>query len=236
MSKNDFILDAKAREDVGKGASRRLRRVAGEVPAIIYGGGEQPVPVTIQHKDLAHAIENEAFFSHIITLKVGGSDVSAVIKALQRHPAKPRILHADFMRVRADQEITVRVPLHFVNEDKAIGVKQEGGIINHMINELEISCLPKNLPEYIEVFMAELKVGDSIHIADLALPEGVTSVDLSHGEENNHVVATCVMPKVETIEEAADEEAADGAEAAAGEAAESNDGGADESGDDKADE
>ncbi len=236
MSKNDFILEAKAREDVGKGASRRLRRVAGEVPAIIYGGGEQPVPVTIQHKDLAHAIENEAFFSHIITLKVGGSDVSAVIKALQRHPAKPRILHADFMRVRADQEITVRVPLHFVNEDKAIGVKQEGGIINHMINELEISCLPKNLPEYIEVFMAELKVGDSIHIADLALPEGVTSVDLSHGEENNHVVATCVMPKVETIEEAADEEAADGAEAAAGEAAESNDGGADESGDDKADE
>jgi len=143
MSKNDFILEAKAREDVGKGASRRLRRVAGEVPAIIYGGGEQPVPVTIQHKDLAHAIENEAFFSHIITLKVGGSDVSAVIKALQRHPAKPRILHADFMRVRADQEITVRVPLHFVNEDKAIGVKQEGGIINHMINELEISCLPK---------------------------------------------------------------------------------------------
>jgi len=236
MSKNDFILEAKAREDVGKGASRRLRRVAGEVPAIIYGGGEQPVPVTIQHKDLAHAIENVAFFSHIITLKVGGSDVSAVIKALQRHPAKPRILHADFMRVRADQEITVRVPLHFVNEDKAIGVKQEGGIINHMINELEISCLPKNLPEYIEVFMAELKVGDSIHIADLALPEGVTSVDLSHGEENNHVVATCVMPKVETIEEAADEEAADGAEAAAGEAAESNDGGADESGDDKADE
>jgi len=236
MSKNDFILEAKAREDVGKGASRRLRRVAGEVPAIIYGGGEQPVPVTIQHKDLAHAIENEAFFSHIITLKVGGSDVSAVIKALQRHPAKPRILHADFMRVRADQEITVRVPLHFVNEDKAIGVKQEGGIINHMINELEISCLPKNLPEYIEVFMAELKVGDSIHIADLALPEGVTSVDLSHGEENNHVVATCVMPKVETIEEAADEEAADGAEAAAAEAAESNDGGADESGDDKADE
>jgi large subunit ribosomal protein L25 len=230
MSKNDFIFEAKAREDVGKGASRRLRRVAGEVPAIIYGGGEQPVPVTIPHKDLAHAIENEAFFSSIITLKVGGSEVSSVIKDLQRHPAKPRILHADFLRVRADQEITVRVPLRFVDEDKAIGVKQEGGIINHMINELEISCLPKHLPEFIEVFMAELKVGDSIHIADLALPEGVTSADLSHGEENNQLVASCVMPKVEVIEDVAE-----GAESGAGEAAESNDAGAAE-GDDKADE
>jgi large subunit ribosomal protein L25 len=129
-------------------------------------------------------------------------------------------MHADFMRVSADQAINVRVPLHFVNEDQCVGVKLEGGIINHMINELEISCLPGNLPEYIEVFMAELKVGESIHIADLALPEGVTSVDLAHeGEDNNHPVATCVLPRaaVEEDEEAAEgEEGAEGAEGAEG--------------------
>ncbi|MAM71707.1 MAG: 50S ribosomal protein L25/general stress protein Ctc [Gammaproteobacteria bacterium] len=233
MSKNDFILEAQPRGDVGKGASRRLRRNAGEIPAIIYGGGEDPMPVTLQHKDIAHATENEAFFSHIITLKVDGQEVSAIIKDLQRHPAKPKIMHADFMRIRADQEITVRVPLHFVNEEKAIGVKQEGGIINHMMNELEVTCLPGKLPEYIEVYMAELRIGDSIHIADLAMPEGVESVDLAHGE--NHPVAACVMPKEEVIEEPEDEEVAEGEEGDAEEAADDDDAGGDD-GDDKADE
>ncbi len=212
MSKNDFILEAKARTDVGKGASRRLR-LANEIPAIIYGASEEPTPVTIQHKDIAHAIENEAFFSHIITLKVDGKDVSAVIKDLQRHPAKPRIMHADFMRVSADHEITMSVPLHFIGEDKCKGVKLEGGIINHMITELEITCLPKDLPEYIEVPMADLSVGDSIHIADLILPPGVTSVELSHGEDHNLPVAACVMPKVEVVEEDTGEEAEAKAEA-----------------------
>ena len=212
MSKKDFILEASPRTDVGKGASRRLRRLAGDIPAIIYGAGQEPSAITIPHKDIMKAIENEAFFSHIITVKVDGKDESVVIKDLQRHPAKPKIMHADFMRVSADQAINVRVPLHFVNEDKCVGVKLEGGIINHMINELEISCLPGNLPEYIEVFMAELKVGESIHIADLALPEGVTSVDLAHdGEENNHPVAACVLPRAAVEEE---DEAVEGEEGA----------------------
>jgi large subunit ribosomal protein L25 len=197
MSKNDFILEASPRSDVGKGASRRLRRVAGEIPAIIYGAGKEPTAITIPHKDIMKALENEAFFSHIITVKVDGKDESVVIKDLQRHPAKPRIMHADFLRVSADQAINVRVPLHFVNEDKCPGVKEEGGIINHLMNDLEITCLPGDLPEFINVFMAQLTVGDAIHISDLALPEGVTSVDLSHGDEHDQTVAACVMPKVE---------------------------------------
>ena len=217
MSKNDFTLEAKARADVGKGASRRLRRLANEIPAIIYGAGEEPTPVTIMHKDIAHAIENEAFFSHIITLKVDGKDVSAVIKDLQRHPAKPRIMHADFMRVSADHEITMSVPLHFIGEDTCKGVKLEGGIIKHMITELEIECLPKDLPEYIEVDMSALGVGDSIHISDLVLPAGVTSLELQQGEEHDLPVAACVMPRVEAVEDDAAEASEDKADAASDE-------------------
>ena len=211
MSKNDFILEASPRTDVGKGASRRLRRLANEIPAIIYGAGQEPTAITIPHKDIMKALENEAFFSHIVTVKVGGKDESVVIKDLQRHPAKPKIMHADFMRVSADQEITVNVPLHFVNEDQCVGVRLEGGIINHLMNDLEISCLPGNLPEYIDVFMAELKVGESIHISDLALPKGVVSVELSHGEEHDQPVAACTLPRVEEVET---KEAEDSVEAA----------------------
>ena len=221
MSKNDFIFEASPRSDVGKGASRRLRRLAGDIPAIIYGAGKEPTAISIPHKDIMKAVENEAFFSHIITVKVDGKNESVVIKDLQRHPAKPRIMHADFLRVSADQAINVRVPLHFMNEEKCAGVKQEGGIINHMINELEISCLPGNLPEYIEVQMAELKIGESIHIADLELPEGVTSVDLTQSEENNYPVAACVLPRMEVEEEPETEEDDEGAEGAEG--AEGND-------------
>ncbi len=208
MSKNDFIIEASPRKDVGKGASRRLRRLANEIPAIIYGAGKEPTAITIPHKDIMKAIENEAFFSHIVTVKVGGKEESVVIKNLQRHPAKPKIMHADFMRVSADQEITVNVPLRFIGEEQCVGVKLEGGIINHLMNDLEISCLPGNLPEYIEVFMAELKVGESIHISDLALPEGVVSVELSHGEEHDKPVAACTMPRVEEVETTDAEEGA----------------------------
>ena len=219
---SDFILEAKSREDVGKGASRRLRRLAGEIPAIIYGAGKEPSMITLLHKDIMHAIENEAFFSHIITLKVDGKDESVVIKDLQRHPAKPKVLHADFLRVSADQAIHVKVPLHFIDEEKAIGVKQGGGIISHLINELEISCLPKDLPEFIPVYMAELDIGESIHIADLALPEGVSSVDLTHGEESNLAVASIHAPKAAVEEEPAAEAGDDSADS--GDSAEKTDG------------
>jgi large subunit ribosomal protein L25 len=181
---NDFILSAQPRADVGKGASRRLRKHAGMIPAVIYGEGKDPAAISIIHKDILHAIENEAFFSHLITLDVAGSKEIVIIKDLQRHPSKPIVMHADFMRVSADHMITVKVPLHFTNQESCVGVKMGGGMISHSLTELEISCLPKDLPEFIEVDMAAANVGDIIHVSDLKLPAGVTSVELSaHGND-----------------------------------------------------
>ncbi len=206
MSSNEFTLDAKPREDVGKGASRRLRRLNGEIPAIIYGAGKDPLSITLRHDDIFHAVEDEAFFSSILEINVAGAKESVIIKDMQRHPAKPVIMHADFLRVRADVELTVNVPLHFMNEDTCVGVRLENGQIGHLMNELEVTCLPKNLPEYIEVDMAELHVGDTLHISDLKLPEGVSSVELSHGEENDQAVAavTEIRLQAEEPEESAD--------------------------------
>jgi len=216
MSSNEFTLVAKPREDVGKGASRRLRRLNGEIPAIIYGAGKDPLSITLRHDDIFHAVEDEAFFSSILEINVAGEKESVIIKDMQRHPAKPIIMHADFLRVRADVELTVNVPLHFMNEDACVGVRLENGQICHLMIELVITCLPKNLPEYIEVDMAELHVGDTLHISDLKLPEGVSSVELSHGEENDQAVAAITEIRPESVEsaDAAGEEGADSTDGA----------------------
>ncbi len=192
---NAFELNATARTDLGKGASRRLRRLADMVPAIIYGEGKAPANISIPHKDIQKALSNEAFFSHIITLSVDGKSEQVVIKALQRHPAKPRIMHADFQRVSADHAIVVAVPLHFINEDKCKGVKLGGGSIIKNLNELQISCLPKDLPEFIEVDMIDVGVGESLHISQIVLPAGVTSVDLAHGHDADNAVVTVLAPR-----------------------------------------
>jgi len=207
MSKQEFILEAKSRSDVGKGASRRLRRLEGELPAIVYGAGKDPVSITLRHDDLFHSLENEAFFSSILDLVIDGKKESVVLKDLQRHPAKQLLIHADFLRVRSDIALTVNVPLHFINEEKCVGVKLENGQIITSMNELQVSCLPKDLPEYIEVDMLDIHVGDIIHISDLKLPEGVTSVELSHGEENDHAVVSVSEIRERSVEvpEAADE-------------------------------
>ncbi len=203
MSASDFELNCTVRTDQGKGASRRLRRLNNEIPAVLYGGGEDPVSLSIPHDDIFHATENEAFFSHIITLNIGKDKQQAVIKDLQRHPAKPFIMHADFQRVRADEEITVNVPLHFINDEKAVGVKTGGGNLLKNLTELEITCLPKDLPEYIEVDVISLDIGDSLHISDIKLPEGVTSVELSQGEGHDQSVVTVQAPRSEAeVEEA----------------------------------
>lgn len=204
MSANDFELNCTVRTEQGKGASRRLRRLNNEIPAVLYGGGEDPVSLSIPHDDIFHATENEAFFSHIITLNIGKDKQQAVIKDLQRHPAKPFIVHADFQRVRADVEITVNVPLHFINDDKAKGVKLEGGNLIKNMTELEVLCLPKDLPEYIEVDVLELNIGDSLHISDIKLPQGVTSVELSHGDEHDLPVVAVQAPRSEAEVEEAD--------------------------------
>jgi len=207
MSKEDFVLDAQIRTDEGKGASRRLRH-SNLTPAIIYGGKEAPQSITLEHKELAKHLENEAFYSHIVSLNVAGKAQDVILKDLQRHPAKPIVMHADFLRVSQTEKFTTKVPLHFINEDIAPGVKTNGGIVNHIMTDLEISCLPRDLPEFIEVDLAEIDLGDIVHISDLKLPEGVESIALNHGSDYDLSVASIVKPRgVAEEEESSDTEA-----------------------------
>ena len=213
MSAEEFELNCTVRTDLGKGASRRLRRLNDDIPAVLYGGGEDPVSLTIAHKDIAKATENEAFFSHIITLNVGKKKQKAVIKALQRHPAKAILMHADFQRVSDKVQITVNVPIHFLNEDKCAGVKTGGGSIIKTLNEIEIHCFPKDLPEFIEVDMILLEIGEAVHLADITLPAGVASVALA--ADNNLTVATVQAPRAEVEEASAAPDAPDAPESEA---------------------
>ncbi len=178
-----FELSAEIRHASGKSDSRRIRRLDNKVPAIIYGAGKTPVAITLEHHHLKKSLQNEAFYSHILTLKIGDTEERVVLKDLMRHPSKPIIMHADFMRISATEKLTMHVPLHFLNEDKAHGVKLQNGIISHLLNEVEIKCLPADLPEYIEVDLTELKLDETIHLSDLKLPKGVELVVLSHQED-----------------------------------------------------
>ena len=209
---DQFELKAEVREDLGKGASRRLRRLADHVPAIIYGGDKDPQPLTLIRKDLEKALENEAFYSHVLTINVGKDKQKAILKDLQRHPARESVMHADFLRVDENRAIKVHVPIHFINEDKSHGVKTQGGIVQHQETDIEVQCLPGDIPEYIEVDMLEVEIGQIIHLSDITLPEGVTSVALALGEDHDLAVASIIAPKGGS--EAEDEEA----EAEAGEA------------------
>jgi large subunit ribosomal protein L25 len=199
---SDFVLQAEARSEQGKGASRRLRRT-GEVPAVMYGAGKDPVMLSLDHNILVHQLENEAFFSSILTVKFGKDEDQAILKDLQRHPSKPYILHMDLQRVSATEAIRVHVPLHFVNEETCPGVKA-GGVITHNLTEVEVSCLPKNLPEYIELDLGDLELDTTVHLTDIKLPEGVEMVELMHGEGHDQAVVGIHMPraaKEETVEE-----------------------------------
>ena len=208
----DFVLNAKARSDIGKGASRRLRRLDNQVPAIIYGLGETPENISLASNELSHALENEAFYSHIIELSVDSKKQNVILKDVQRHPARIEILHADFLRVDLTQKLTIRVPLHFINEAECHGVKIEGGQISHSANELEVECLPGDIPEYLEVDMIEITLGQTLHISDVKLPEGVVSVALSHGEDHDLPIAAVVKSKAieedEEVESAVEGEGA----------------------------
>ncbi len=179
----DFTLNAQVRSDLGKGASRRLRRNANLVPAVIYGGDKAPQPISLLAKDLAKMLENEASFSHVLTLDVDGQNESVVIKALQRHPAKNFVLHADFVRVVAGQKLTATVPVHLINQETSVGVKQQGGEIYLNLPDAEVTCLPQDLPEFIEVDIANMEVGQVLHMSDLKLPQGVAFVALQHGSD-----------------------------------------------------
>ncbi len=191
----DFVLNAELRSDKGKGASRRLRRQADQVPAILYGAGKEPQPLSIRHQDLHKACESEAFYSNIITINVDGNAEDAILKDLQRHPARDRIMHADFLRILMDQEITVEVPLHFINEETCVGVRLGGGNISHNMTSVEITCLPGDLPEFIEVDVEDVDVGSSIHMSELVLPQGLVIPSLQLGPDHDHVVVSVNAPK-----------------------------------------
>ena len=205
----DFTLHAKGREDTGKGASRRLRRLAGEIPAIVYGGKKDPAKVVLVHKDVMKALENEAFYSHIIDLNIDGKSEDVIVKDVQRHPAKAIVLHMDFLRVSKNTKLQTRVPLHFINEETCVGVKLGGGLIARSMTELDIMCLPADLPEYLEVDMAEVDLGQTLHISDIKLPKGVESVALSHGDDHDLPIAAVNKSKAKDE----DEDAAPAAEA-----------------------
>jgi large subunit ribosomal protein L25 len=162
---------AQARNDGGKGASRRLRR-QGLVPGIVYGGHQEPQMIALPHNVLVRSLEEEAFYSSLLDLKVGEERTKVVLKDLQHHPAKPFILHVDFQRVSMAEKLRMTVPLHFENEQTAAGVKA-GGKVSHNLTEVEITCLPNDLPEFVVVDMAEMEIGDIVHVSELALPEGV---------------------------------------------------------------
>lgn len=214
MSTNhSFELHATPRADIGKGASRRLRH-AGKLPAIIYGAGQTPQSVTFEHKDVRKATENEAFFSHILSVHIDGKVHNAVIKDMQRHPYKPIIMHMDLLRINMNEAMTMNIPLHFIGEDVAPGIK-DGGMVSHLLNSVEISCLPSKLPEYIAVDVSNLALNQMVHLSDLKLPEGVTLTELEGDDKNDLPVVHITVMKVK--EEAPEgEEAAEGSEGEAG--------------------
>ncbi|MBO6850667.1 MAG: 50S ribosomal protein L25/general stress protein Ctc [Marinobacter sp.] len=206
----EFVIEAFPRGDQGRGASRRLRREERKIPAIVYGGNKEAVSISIWHNELKKALENEAFFSHVLTIELDGKKESVILKDLQRHPYKPLLTHADFLRVDKDHEIHVNVPLHFLNEDTAPAIKLQGGVANHQINEVEVICLPQNLPEFIEVDMSTVEMDQVVHLSDLKLPKGVKVAALLQGEDHDLPVVAIHKPRGAKADEA--EDAAEGEE------------------------
>ena len=220
---SDIIeLTAELRTTVGKGASRRLRRLEGKVPAIIYGGEGEAVMLSLSSNELSKAMQVEAFYSQVLNVSIDGKAEQAVVRDLQRNPADERVQHVDFQRVRANVAITISVPLHFINEESCVGVKMQGGTLTRTLTEVEVSCLPANLPEYIEVDMAEVESETSVHLSDLNIGEGVTIIALTLGEDRDIPVASVTAKRggAGDGEEASATEEAPAAEDAADDASE----------------
>ena len=201
-------LSAEPRADVGKGASRRLRRAGEFVPAVIYGGEEPPQSIALVANELLKAQRIEAFYSQILEIQLEGKKVDAIVKDLQRHPSRGDIVHADLQRVRADQELSVTLPFHFLGEEECPGVKLHGGQVLHNMNDVDVACLPAALPEFIEVDVSGLDVGDSIHLSQIVLPEGVRIPALELGEDHDQTVISVAEKRVAATEES-DDAAAD---------------------------
>ena len=215
-------ISAVSREEVGTGASRRLRRGAERIPGIIYGGDADPRPLTLSVHELLRVMQNEAFHSQVLNVVVDGAGEQAVVRELQRDPASDKVLHIDFLRVRADRAIQVSVPLRYLNEQDCVGVRAGGNLSQNLI-EVEVSCLPAHLPEFIEVDVGHLDMGETLHLSDLEPPEGVTIVALTYGEERNITVVSVQAPRggAGDLDEETGEALEPGAEAPAGEEGES---------------
>ena len=192
-------LNATNREVEGKSSSRQLRR-SGSVPAVIYGGEKDPIRISILEKDIAKAAEIPGFATQILNINISGEEQNVIVKEIQRHPATQRVLHADLQRVNPDTKISISVPVRFMNEDSCMGVKMHGGAISRLINNIDITCLASNLPEYLEVDVAELDVGDSIFLSALNLPEGVEIPSLALGEDRDQAVVSITEAKVLDVE------------------------------------
>ncbi len=201
-------INATRREATGTAASRRLRRGADRIPGIIYGGGLETWPLVLNLHELVRVMQNEAFHSQILDVVVDGAAESAVVRELQRDPTSDRVVHIDFLRVRADQPIEVSVPLRLVNEQDCVGVRLGGNISRNLI-EVEISCLPANLPEFIEVDVANLEMGEALHLSDLRVPDGVSIVALAYGADRDITVVSVQAPRGGATDEVDDEAATD---------------------------
>lgn len=215
MSSN-FEMSASLRRDLGKAATRRMR-LTGSIPGVIYGDDKEPTSITMIHDDLWHNLEDEAFFSHILSVNVDGTEESVVLKDLQRHPSKAKVMHVDFMRVSSKHEIKMSVPVHFLNEEAAPGITM-GGALNRLMANIEVSCLASKLPEHLEVDLTGMEIGDSIRLSQVALPEGVSIVALGRGDDHDQAVASVQKTRGSKEDDEAEtegEEAEGGEEAAA---------------------
>ncbi len=204
----EYDLVAEYREDQGKGASRRLRR-EGKLPAIVYGGDRPPRAITLDHNKVLQQAENERFYSSVLTVKVGDKAQEVILKDVQRHPARRQILHLDLQRIVAGEAIRMSVPIHYLGEDKAPGVKEEGGVLFRQYNEVEVSCLPKDLPEYLEVDVSGLGMDELLHLSDIKVPDGVEIVELAQEDAEDQVIVSIHMPRqiIEEEEEGEEPEA-----------------------------
>jgi len=208
---NEFTLVAESRGDTGKGASRRLRK-SEIVPAIVYGAKKAALSIQLKHSDVLKSSSQESFYSQILDLSIDGKVERVVLKDMQRHPYKPFVMHMDFQRVDESAALTIRIPVHFLNEEDCIGVKQEGGVIARLMTEIEITCLPKDLPESIEVDVANLSVGEAVHLADLVLPDGVEITAITSGGDGAAAIVQVTMPRTVEEEEGPDTKEVDGAD------------------------
>ena len=201
-------LNASIREDMGKGASRRLRREA-KLPAIVYGVGKEPVNLTLEQREVQHQLHNESFYTQVLSLNIDGSKEDVLLRDLQHHPYRMDILHIDFQRVDAKQPVHVLIPLHFEGEDVAPGVKQEGGAVSHIVSEVEVICLPKDIPEFISVDISEMHSNDILHLSDLKLPGSVEIAALKQGDDHDTAVVSIHARKGGEIDEEEQEAAAE---------------------------